>query len=156
MTDPLDTKKIRLLLADYDDTIRRYESGLLVSDNYYHGLQTAIIKHAPALLDEIETLSDHVLQLQGGWAHEGNQSLAEIERLTAENEKLNGLVGVNPRTLEHEINRLTAENEELRGALRDLQAILCDPEGTPCFAGSDGDREVARLALAKLEGGVKP
>ena len=55
-----------------------------------------------------------------------------------------------------EVYRLTAENERMRGALRDLQAILCDPEVTPCFAGSDGDREVARLAFAALNPEEKP
>lgn len=28
--------------------------------------------------------------------------------------------------------------------LKKLRAILCDPEGNPCFEGSDGDRQIAR------------
>ena len=49
--------------------------------------------------------------------------LAEVDRLTAENEELNGLVGVNPRTLEHEINRLTAENDRKAGEIERLKTV---------------------------------
>lgn len=39
----------------------------------------------------------------------------------------------------------------LEGALRYLllviEAVLCDPEGQPCFEGSDGDRRVILLAM---------
>ena len=48
---------------------------------------------------------------------------AEVDRLTAENEELNGLVGVNPRTLEHEINRLTAENERQAREIERLKTV---------------------------------
>lgn len=41
---------------------------------------------------------------------------------------------------------------ELFKALSDLHATLCDPEGTVCIAGSDGDRAVIQSALSKLEG----
>ncbi len=29
-----------------------------------------------------------------------------------------------------------------------MLSVLCDPEGTPCFSGSDGDRAVIAEALA--------
>lgn len=32
-----------------------------------------------------------------------------------------------------------------------MLAVLCDPEGTPCFDGSNGDREVIAEALAAFE-----
>lgn len=32
-----------------------------------------------------------------------------------------------------------------------LRAILCDPEGTPCFVGNDDDRREAQLALQDLD-----
>lgn len=35
-------------------------------------------------------------------------------------------------------------------ALRDLQGILCDPDGNPAFLGSQGDHDVARKAFEAL------
>lgn len=32
-----------------------------------------------------------------------------------------------------------------------MLAVLCDPEGTPCFDGSNGDREVIAEAIAAFE-----
>lgn len=46
--------------------------------------------------------------------------------------------------------RLICAAPAMLAALKDLQAILCDPEGTPCFAGSTGDLDVARKALAVI------
>lgn len=34
--------------------------------------------------------------------------------------------------------------------------VLCDPEGVPCFHGSDGDRAVIRKPLAAFEEWNKP
>lgn len=42
------------------------------------------------------------------------------------------------------------QQRELVEALESLRAVLCDPEGTPCFRGSDGDRLAVRDALRKL------
>lgn len=50
---------------------------------------------------------------------------------------------------------LIAAAPDLLEALKSLQAIMCDPENNPSFAGSDGDRTVAReafAAIAKAEG----
>ena len=35
--------------------------------------------------------------------------------------------------------------------LEQLKAVLCDPEGTVCIAGSQGDRDVIQAALKALE-----
>ena len=86
----------------------------------------AIHNQYPALAAEIRELRSDLDRLT-----RGAYSL-ELARLSAENERLRGRV------------------RELEGALSSLQAILCDPEGTPCFAGSDGDRRVAVDAFAAL------
>jgi len=43
-----------------------------------------------------------------------------------------------------ERNQLRANVARLREA---VFSVLCDPDGNPCFAGSDGDRQVIREAL---------
>ena len=48
------------------------------------------------------------------------------------------------------VARLRADNKRLRSV---IQALFCDPEGNPCFQGSDGDREVLREALSASESG---
>ena len=49
-----------------------------------------------------------------------------------------------PITSERELE-LLAVIEQMRNA---MLAILCDPEGVPCFAGNNGDRKVIADALA--------
>lgn len=41
--------------------------------------------------------------------------------------------------------------ELVRQQHESMLAVLCDPEGTPCFDGSNGDREVIAEALAAFE-----
>lgn len=48
-----------------------------------------------------------------------------------------------------EVERLTRELDEARAKLARLSMILCDPDGNPCFHGSDEDLAIAREALNK-------
>jgi len=50
--------------------------------------------------------------------------------------------------LQSTIERIEADNARLREA---ILSVLCDQEGNPCFAGSDGDRQVIREALASTD-----
>jgi len=64
-----------------------------------------------------------------------------IEQLQAEN-------AAGRRMFDKEVARnveLAAQNQAMRKA---MFAILCDPEGTPCFRGSDGDRAVIAEVIA--------
>lgn len=63
-----------------------------------------------------------------------------------------GEIQVNSEAWERKAVKAEKENTRLREALEALSSILTDPEGNPCFEGSDGDREVARLAFAALAG----
>ena len=45
------------------------------------------------------------------------------------------------------VEQLTRDLNEARAKLSRLSSILCDPDGNPCFRGSDQDLEVAREAL---------
>jgi hypothetical protein len=45
------------------------------------------------------------------------------------------------------VEQLTRDLNEARAKLSRLSSILCDPEGNPCFPGSDHDLKVAREAL---------
>ncbi len=56
-------------------------------------------------------------------------------------------------TVTNATGRTPAELVELVRELREaMQSVLCDPEGIPCFYGSDGDRQVIYEALKKSEG----
>ncbi len=57
--------------------------------------------------------------------------------------------GISPESLRANAYLVAAAPQMLE-ALKSLQAILCNPEGDPCFAGSDGDRAVAREAFAAI------
>jgi hypothetical protein len=51
-----------------------------------------------------------------------------------------------------ELKQQLAEREKQIAMLRDaILAVCCDPEGTVCIRGSDGDREVLQKALAATD-----
>ena len=71
-----------------------------------------------------------------------NSGLTESEELLQKTQQL-----------ENEIAALRAEKKRLVDAIR---AVLCDPEGRACFAGTDADRAVIQAALDHANRGVQP
>lgn len=44
-----------------------------------------------------------------------------------------------------------SEKAKVKELVESVKSVLCDPDGEPCFAGSDGDRKVIKDGLAKFQ-----
>lgn len=82
-----------------------------------------------------------------------------VEQERQHQAKLEAEVADLNRKLSNEIRRQVdteAEASIKDMALRDLQEILCDPDGNPSFHGSYGDHDVARKAFESLSHPTPP
>ena len=93
----------------------------------------------------------------------GKESVDEAKLHNALVKEYPELVGQTPKVMadkirdvvRHYILQPTPNAEVVTAALVKVRfgmlAVLCDPEGEPCFAGSDGDRAIIKHALATID-----
>jgi hypothetical protein len=96
--------------------------------------------------------SEYIMKLASEHRDELEQRLKEAEdrifELESQREVDSEGIAMLLTTNKENKHKLTAANEKVEKMRGAMLSVLCDPEGNPCFEGSDGDRQVIRDALA--------